>query len=145
MVIKMDKEPITKDGLEPIIMSLKKIEEYEFADKLSPEERDNICRIIGKFAHSTKRRIQIDQFFAMEFLDTLQKAKSHLPQDILDTVVDFEKAEKLNPPMDKRNKIIEEKDIQEKGIQINKEIEIRDIPEIEAKITFKETKGNEEE
>ena len=136
---------ITKDGLEPIIMSLQKIEEYEFADKLSPEERDNICRIIGKFAHSTKRRIQIDQFFAMEFLDTLQKAKSHLPQDILDTVVDFEKAEKLNPPMDKRNKIIEEKDIQEKGIQINKEIEIRDIPEIEAKITFKETKGNEEE
>ena len=136
---------ITKDGLEPIIMSLQKIEEYEFADKLSPEERDNICRIIGKFAHSTKRRIQIDQFFAMEFLDTLQKAKSHLPQDILDTVVDFEKAEKLNPPMDKRNKIIEEKDIQEKGIQINKEIEIRDIPEIEAKITFKETKGNEQE
>ena len=136
---------ITKDGLEPIIMSLQKIEEYEFADKLSPEERDNICRIIGKFAHSTKRRIQIDQFFAMEFLDTLQKAKNHLPQDILDTVVDFEKAEKLNPPMDKRNKIIEEKDIQEKGIQINKEIEIRDIPEIEAKITFKETKGNEEE
>ena len=28
---------ITKDALEPIILSLKKIEEYEFADKLSPE------------------------------------------------------------------------------------------------------------
>ena len=47
--------------------------EYEFAEKLSPEERDNICRIIGKFAHTTKRRIQIDQFFANEFLDTLSK------------------------------------------------------------------------
>jgi len=42
---------ITKDALEPIILSLKKIEEYEFADKLSPEDRDNVCRIIGKFAH----------------------------------------------------------------------------------------------
>ena len=55
---------ITKDSLEPIIMSLQKIESYEFADKLSPEERDDICRINGQFAHTTKRRIQIDQFFA---------------------------------------------------------------------------------
>ena len=49
---------ITKDSLEPIILSLKKIEEYEFADKLSPEERDNICRIIGKFAHTTKEEFK---------------------------------------------------------------------------------------
>ncbi len=48
---------ISKDSLEPIILSLKKIEEYEFADKLSPKERDNICKIIGKFAHTTKRKI----------------------------------------------------------------------------------------
>lgn len=49
---------ISKDALEPVVLSLKKIEEYEFADKLSPEDRDNVCRIIGKFAHTTKRRIQ---------------------------------------------------------------------------------------
>ena len=74
---------ITLDALEPIVLSLKKIEEYEFADKLSPDDRENICRVIGKFAHSTKRRIQIDQFFANEFLDTLHKAKQ-LPKDILE-------------------------------------------------------------
>ena len=66
---------ITTDSLEPIILSLKKIEEYEFAEQLSPEERDNICRVIGKFAHTTKRKIQIDQFFANQFIDLLVKCK----------------------------------------------------------------------
>lgn len=129
---------ITKDALEPIILSLKKIEDYEFADKLSPEERDNVCRVIGKFAHTTKRRIQIDQFFATEFLDTLQKAKTQLPKEILNTVIEFENAEKLNPPMEKRNKKIITKELNEKSEEIKKEIEIRNIPEITTQIEFKE-------
>ncbi len=128
---------ITKDSLEPIILSLKKIEEYEFADKLSPEERDNICRIIGKFAHTTKRRIQIDQFFANEFLDTLSKTGSLLPREILESVIQFENAEKLNPPMEKRKKQILTKDLKNQSDKIKKEIELREIPEIEANIEFK--------
>ena len=111
---------ITKDALEPIVLSLKKIEDYEFADKLSPEERDNICRIIGKFAHTTKRRIQVDEFFAREFLDTLTKAGSQLPRDILENVIKFENAEKLNPPMEKRNKKILTKDLKEMLISLKK-------------------------
>jgi hypothetical protein len=129
---------ITKDALEPIILSLKKIEEYEFADKLSPEERDNVCRIIGKFAHTTKRRIQIDQFFAEEFLDTLNKAGTQLPRDILKSVIDFENAEKLNPPMEKRKKQILTNDLKDKSEEIKKEIELRNIPEITTQIEFKE-------
>ncbi|CAI8292972.1 MAG: Uncharacterised protein [Cryomorphaceae bacterium] len=129
---------ITKDALEPIIISLKKIEEYEFADKLSPEERDNVCRIIGKFAHTTKRRIQIDQFFAEEFLDTLNKAGTQLPRDILESVIQFENAEKLNPPMEKRKKQILTKDLKAKSEEIKKEIELRNIPEITTQIEFKE-------
>ena len=138
---------ITKDALEPIICSLKKVEEYEFADKLSPEERDDICRIIGKFAHTTKRRIQIDQFFAEEFLDALKKAGSQLPKDMLKTVIEFENAEKLNPPIEKRNKRIITNDLIEKSKQINKEIEIREIPDIDAQISFIEhdEKQNKEE
>ena len=134
---------ITKDSLEPIILSLKKIEEYEFADKLSPEERDNVCRVIGKFAHTTKRRIQIDQFFAEEFLDTLQKAKQ-LPKEILESVIEFENAEKLNPPMEKRKKQIITNDLKEKSIQIKKEIQIRDIPEIQANIEFVENQNDDQ-
>ena len=134
---------ITKDSLEPIILSLKKIEEYEFVDKLSPEERDNVCRVIGKFAHTTKRRIQIDQFFAEEFLQTLQKAGAQLPREMLESVIEFEKAERLNPPMEKRNKQILTKDLQEKSTQIKKEIQIREIPEIQANIEFIDEANND--
>jgi len=130
---------ITKDSLEPIILSLKKIQDFEMVEKLSPEDRDEICRIIGKFAHITKRRIQIDQFFADEFLDTLKKAKTQLPKDILDQVIEFEGAEKLNPPMEKRNKKILIEDLTNKKIDLAKEIEIRNIPAIDAKITFKDS------
>ena len=127
---------ITKDALEPIVLSLKKIEDYEFADKLSPEERDNICRIIGKFAHTTKRRIQVDEFFAREFLDTLTKAGSQLPRDILENVIKFENAEKLNPPMEKRNKKILTKDLKENVDKLEKEMEMREIPKISPKTDF---------
>ena len=130
---------ITKDSLEPIILSLKKIETFELVEKLSPEDRDEICRIIGKFAHTTKRRIQIDQFFADEFLDTLKKAKTQLPKEILEKVIEFEGAEKLNPPMEKRNKKILIEDLTNKKIELTKEIEIRNIPAIDAKITFKDS------
>ena len=47
---------ISVDALEPVILALKKIEEYEFAKELSPEDRENICRILGRFAHLSKRR-----------------------------------------------------------------------------------------
>ena len=127
---------ITKDALEPIVLSLKKIEEYEFADKLSPEERDNVCRIIGKFAHTTKRRIQVDEFFAREFLDTLTKAGSQLPRDILENVIKFENAEKLNPPMEKRNKKIHTKDLKEQVDKLEKEMEMREIPKISTQTDF---------
>ena len=118
---------ITIDSLEPIILSLKKIEEYEFAEQLSPEERDNICRVIGKFAHTTKRKIQIDQFFANQFIELLVKCKNDLSEDLLKYVIEFEKAEKLNPPPERRAKQILTKELQEKNDSINAEAQIREI------------------
>ena len=128
---------ITKDSLEPIILSLKKIEEYEFAEQLSPEDRDNICRVIGKFAHTTKRKIQIDQFFTNQFIELLVKCKNDLPEDILRSVIEFEKAEKLNPPPERRTKQILTKELKEKNININAEAHIR---EIEIPSNFNEVK-----
>ena len=46
--------------------------------------------------------------------------------------------------MEKRNKKLLTDDLIEKRVQLNKEIEIREIPEIEANITFKEKKKNED-
>ena len=97
---------ITINALEPIILALKRIEDYEFAEQLTPEERENICRIIGKFSHTAKRKIMIDYFFSFQFLDIISKCNLSLPEDIRKTVLEFEKAEKLNPPLEKRAKHI---------------------------------------
>ncbi|MDQ6844546.1 MAG: hypothetical protein M3Z92_09370, partial [Bacteroidota bacterium] len=118
---------ITKDALEPIILSLKRIEDYEFVNQLSPEERDNICRVIGKFAHTTKRKIQIDQFFAAEFLELLVRCKNDLPDDILKQVVEFEKAERLNPPSEKKSKQILTMELQDRHASINAEAVMRNV------------------
>lgn len=96
---------ITTDALEPVILGLKKIEDYEFAKQLSPEERENICRVIGKFAHATKRRIQIDSYFCSEFVNILN-ACSCLPDEILEKTRNFERSDKMNPPLEKRAKVI---------------------------------------
>lgn len=102
---------ITADSLEPIILSLKKIEDYEFAGQLTPDERENICRIIGKFSHTAKRKIQVDNFFSFQFLEIISKAGIDLPADIMKSVVEFEKAEKLNPPQEKRSRQISADDL----------------------------------
>ena len=64
-----------------------------------------------------------------------------MPREILKSVINFEGAEMLNPPMEKRNKNILTNELIEKRIELSREIEIRNIPEIEAKITFKEKDG----
>ncbi len=118
---------VSVDSLEQIILSLKKIEEYEFAEQLSPEERDNICRVLGKFAHLTKRRIQIDSFFAKQFIELAYKSESDLPKEILDKVIEFEKSEKLNPPIEKRAKAINIKELEKDTSKINNEANSKGI------------------
>jgi len=102
---------ISIDALEPVILSLRKVEDYEFAEQLSPEERENICRVIGKFVHLSKRRIQIDGFFAKQFFELVYRSEADLPKDFLDKVIEFERAEKLNPPIERRAKQISNKEL----------------------------------
>ena len=118
---------VTLDALEPLMLSLKRIEDYEFVNQLSPEERENICRIVGKFAHLAKRRIQIDHFFAWEFLDVLTRCKADLPKEILERVIDFEKSEKLNPPQERRAKQILTKDLESDTERIRREAQAKSI------------------
>jgi hypothetical protein len=117
---------VTHDCLEPIVLALRKIEDYQFVDQLSPEDREKICHVIGKFAHATKRRMQIDTYFFNEFLGLLKNCES-LPEDILQKVVDYEKAEKMNPPMEKRKKLIPIKELEHDVRKITKEAEAHEI------------------
>lgn len=118
---------ISIDALEPIILAVKKIEEYEFAEQLSPEERENICRIIGKFVHLSKRRIQIDGFFAKQFFELVYRSDADLPKEILEKVSEFERAEKINPPIEKRSKQISTKDLEHDASSLNNEAALKGI------------------
>jgi len=142
---------VTLDALEPIILSLKKLEEYEFVEQLSPEDRDNICRVIGKFAHVTKRRIQIDQFFERQFLEVLSKCEADLPRDIQEKVIAYERSEKLNPPQEKRAKVISSTELETDSKSIRKEAEAKAISfpaSVQQGITslplYSDESGNEE-
>lgn len=118
---------ITHDCLEPVILALRKIEDYEFAGQLSPEDRENLCRVIGKFAHAAKRRIQIDTYFSGEFIDLLSSCDHLLPEEIKQKVVEYEMAEKMNPPIEKRKKKIPITELKHDVKVIGKEAESREI------------------
>ena len=118
---------VSTDVLEPLLLCLQKIETYEFAEQLTPEERENICRIIGRFTHLTKRRIQIDSFFAKQFMEMVLKCDSNLPDEIKKEIATFEKAEKLNPPSDRRTKAIDNKQLQNDVNQLSLEIENKGV------------------
>lgn len=112
---------ISTDSLEPILLTLRRIEEYEFAEQMSPEERENICRVIGKFVHLSKRRIQIDGFFAKQFFELVYRTEADLSKDFLEKVAEFEKSEKLNPPLERRARQISLKDLEADSEKIQSE------------------------
>jgi hypothetical protein len=134
---------VTVDALEPIILSLQKIEDYEFVDQLTPDERENICRIIGKFAHTAKRKIMIDYFFSFQFLDIISKCNISLPDDIYKSVQEFEKSEKLNPPQEKRSKQILMEDLLAESERLATEARARIMERNEEDKSDKEEKENE--
>ena len=82
--------------------------------------------MIGKFAHATKRRIQIDNYFSGEFIELLQSC-DHLPDEIKQKVLEIELAEKMNPPMEKRKKKIPIQELEHDMKVIGKEAEAREI------------------
>jgi hypothetical protein len=125
---------ISYDSLEPVILSLKKIEEYEFAEQLTPEERENICRVIGKFIHLSKRRIQIDGFFTKQFFELVYRSEADLPKEIMEKVVEFEKAEKINPPVERRAKQISLRELESDSESLHREATSKGIDTRESEL-----------
>jgi uncharacterized coiled-coil protein SlyX len=117
---------VTVDSLEPILLSLKRIEEYEFAEQLSPEDRDDICRVIGRFGHLTKRRIQVDAFFCSEAFKALRECDC-LPEEMAGKMEEYEKATILNAPAEQRRKLISEKALQKSEEEIRKVSDFLDL------------------
>jgi flagellar biosynthesis chaperone FliJ len=122
---------VTVDSLEPILLSLKRIEEYEFAEQLSPEEREDICRVIGRLSHLTKRRIQVDSFFCDEAFKALKECGC-LPDELAEKTLEYERSAKLNPPQERRAKIIADRELQKSVEMVRKEAEFLGLETTEA-------------
>lgn len=125
---------ITKEAVEPIIKSFKKIEEYDNVQEFTPEDREQICQVIGRFAHATKRRVQIDGFFMKEFVD-IWKRLGDLPEEVVNSVETFEKSGNLlNPPTEQRKKKISVTALDKERRNTEKELEIVGVnPKVEKK------------
>ena len=118
---------ITLDALEPVILSLKKLEEYEFAEQLSPEDRQSICRIIGGLIYTSKRRIQVDQFFNGELLNLLVQTQRNIPEAMQEEISRHEKAMKLNPSVDRRSKEISHASLEKTQAQLEGQARVFEI------------------
>ena len=75
----------------------------------------------------SKRRIQIDSFFARQFIELAYKCENALPQDVLEKVIEFERSEKLNPPQEKRAKAINLKELDSEHSKIEMEVAAKGI------------------
>lgn len=112
---------ITPESIFPIIQMLKTLENYDFAEQLSPEDRDKLCRFIGRLSHTTKRKVQIDTYFSREFVSVLRDIDT-LPDEFANEIGVYEQKAKLNPPIEKRAKMISVADVSADVSKIENEI-----------------------
>ncbi len=103
---------ITPDAIEPIMLALQKLEAYEFAENLSPMDRDMIVQILGRMAHNMKRKVQMDQFMNSQAIAILMEAEK-LPADILSEARKIERASVLNPPKDGKKSLVDLMELKE--------------------------------
>ena len=135
---------VTKSNLAPIIAILKKMEEYEFLEDISPEDRDNIATIIGKFSHFSKRKIQLD-VFVNDYLYSILDEIGYLPKEMKDKIDNARINEKIKMPTDRRKKDINIEELKKnqkineakaKSISLNLEVKnsLNKIPLEEGKV-----------
>lgn len=114
---------IPAEALEPILISLKKIEDFEFMGQFTPEDRENICRIIGRLVHNIKRRVQIDISLGKETMSLASDCEKLLPEEIAKEVLMIERAIKVNPTRELKGKEIPLEELKEDLLKAEKNSE----------------------
>jgi hypothetical protein len=114
---------IPAEALEPVLISLKKIEDYEFIGQFTPEDRENICRIIGRLVHNIKRRVQIDISLGKETMSLASDCEKLLPEEIVKEVLLIERAIKVNPTRELKGKEIPLEELKEDLLNAEKSSE----------------------
>jgi len=87
---------VSPEVLEPIFASLKRIETYEFAQEMDPQERENIIDLIAQFDFHISTRNTVDYHLLQHGLDTLSRVQSMNPDLIKEVAVKKGKMRNLN-------------------------------------------------
>ncbi|MDA0375865.1 MAG: hypothetical protein O3A80_00955 [bacterium] len=87
---------VSPESLEPILAGFKRIEHYEFAEAMDPQERENIVDLIAAFHFHISTRNAHEVGMLMHGLETLAKAEQVHPELIAEALVKKAKMRNLN-------------------------------------------------
>ncbi len=76
---------ISMEAIMPVLASLKKIQNYEFAEKMDPQERENIINMIAEFDQHINLRNAMNLVITQHGINVLEKTEK-LPQDLQDDI-----------------------------------------------------------
>lgn len=76
---------IPVESFEPILTTLKRLEEYDLADKYDPQERENIVNLIAAFEQHIRQQNATNILSAMKGLRVLAE-KQLIPEDVVDAI-----------------------------------------------------------
>ena len=135
---------ISPQSIRITMWSLKQIELYEFADKLSPEDRENLARAFAGSMNYIKRIIQINSDMSDEGIKLTEQMIKLIEKDSLkgikEKALEFEKGDVINPSKQNRGKIVnlEKEQIRHKEIKFKAETRTIIQPSKETKHQKKE-------
>ena len=102
---------ISPQALRITMWALKQIELYEFAEKLSPEDRENLARAFAGSMNYIKRMIQINSDMNDSGIQLTQQMMKLISKDSLKSIkekaLEYEKGDIINASQQKRGKIID--------------------------------------
>ena len=102
---------ISPQALDITMWALKQIELYEFAEKLSPEDRENLARAVAGSMNYIKRMIQINSDMNDSGIQLTEQIMNLISKDSLKSIrnkaLEYEKGDIINASQQKRGKIID--------------------------------------
>lgn len=67
---------ISPEAIAPILTTLKRLENYEFAEQMDPQERENIVNLLAEFDHHVNFTNAVQLLLTQRGVNTLEKTRS---------------------------------------------------------------------
>jgi len=85
---------ITPEAMLPILQMLSTLETYDFANQVSAEGRDKICKLLARLSLTAKKKVQADTIYSKDLISTLKDIKT-LPTQYTNAITNYEEQTKL--------------------------------------------------